>query len=132
MSATPTPNSGGQKIPSELPIHFLKTGGFRVVHADGAWLSANAFGNVYLTFYTEHTPIPRNVVVKLNEQGSATDEDLSKRDTLDGLTRDVEVEIALSFPAAVQLFNVLNQNLRTMQSAIQGEVPEATKTEAGK
>jgi hypothetical protein len=131
MSATPipspTPGPSGPKIPSELPVHFVKTGGFRVVHADGAWLSANSFGCFYLTFYSEHTPVPKKIVVKLNEQGNAIDEDFSRREVLDGLTREVEVEVALTIPAALQLVNVLSTNLQNMKTALEKEQAEGKK-----
>ena len=97
--------------PSEIAIHFIKGTQFRVVHANGAWFGSDPQGNIHLTFYSERSPIPAKVVVKLNDKGELTEEDTSKRVSKEGIIREMEIDIVMSIGAAQALSQLLRQNL---------------------
>jgi hypothetical protein len=98
-----------------FPIHFIKSSCFRVIHASGAWYGGDAQKNLHLTFFNERTPIPKKVVVNLNEQGVVVGEDLSQRVSKEGAVREMEVDIVFSIPAAVEFYRTLGENLKAMK-----------------
>ncbi len=97
-------------------IHFIKSSSFRVVPASGAWYGGDSQRNLHLTFFNERTPIPNKTVVNLNEQGAVVGEDLSKRVSKEGVIRELEVDVVLSIPAAVDFYKTLGENLKALNA----------------
>src|ERR1700679_4010722 len=87
-------------FPSEIPIHFVKGNHFRVAPASGAWFGTDPQGNFHLTFYSERLPLPKKIIFKLNEKGQFLHEDISKRESKDGIVREMEIDIVMSVAAA--------------------------------
>ena len=121
------PNPGELQSTNQMEIHFIKSSQFRVVHADGAWFGCDPQGALHLTFYNDRSPSPRKVVVNVNQQGLAVDEDISKRESRSGLVREVEVDVVLSFGAALALRAGLDANIKNAQKAMEQSVPESVK-----
>ena len=111
------------QIATEMEINFLKGTQVRVVHADGVWFGGDTHGEFHLTFFNERTPIPQKVIVKINEQGQAV-EDEQKRVTKKGLVREMEVDVVLSFQAALQLREALDANIKNMRQFMEKSIPE--------
>ena len=106
------------EIPSELPIHFIKGNHFRVVHASGVWFGADPQGNVHLTFYNERTAIPQKIIIKIDQAtGLFTGEDESKRESKEGIVREMEVDIILSPIVAQGIFKKLQENITAAAQA---------------
>lgn len=99
----------------QLPVHFIKSTYFRVVHANGVWYSGDNQSNLHLTFFNERNPIPKLVVVNLDDRGAVAGEDESKRETKKGIVREMEVDVVLSLQAATELYHTLGDNLRAIQ-----------------
>jgi hypothetical protein len=99
-------------IPSEIPIHFVKGAGFRVAHASGVWFGTDPHGNLHLTFYSERTPIPKKMVLKLNEQGQPIGEDETQREGKQGVVREMEIDVVMSLHAASGFYEMFGQNLK--------------------
>lgn len=125
-----------QKNPSEakaatarfqLPVHFIKSGNFRVIHANGAWYGGDNQGNIHMTFFNERSPIPKMMVVNLNEQGIVVGEDESKRESKQGIVREMEVDIVMSFQVAMNLYQTLGENLKAIQEINKLSVSEQIK-----
>jgi len=110
-----TPDTGTTATSSELEIHFLKSNGFRVVHVTGAWFAGDPEGNMRLTFFNDRAPIPKKIVLNLNDQGIATGENQSKRESKMGVVRELEFDIILSLQAASQLHQTLGENLEAFR-----------------
>ena len=108
-SAAPKPTTPWQ-------IHFIKSSHFRVIHASGVWYGGDNQHNLHLTFFNERTPIPRKMVVNLNEQGVVVGEDLTKRDSREGVIREMEVDIVFSIQSAVEFYRTLGENLKTLKA----------------
>jgi len=103
---------GASALPETLPVHFIKSNSFRVIHANGAWFGNDPHANLHLTFYSERTPIPQKVVFKLNDSGQFVGEELSQREGKDGVVRELEVDVVMSFTAATALYEILGNNLK--------------------
>ena len=100
----------------QMPIHFIKSSHFRVIHASGVWYGGDAQQNLHLSFFNERSPIPQEVVLNLNEQGAVLGEDESKRKIKEGFVREVEVDIIFSLPSAVDFYRTLGENLKALKA----------------
>jgi hypothetical protein len=119
--ATSIANSENPGAPSpprtiQLPIHFIKSSHFRVIHASGVWYGADAQQNIHLSFFNERSPIPKKVVINLNEQGGVLGEDESKREIKEGFIREVEVDVIFSVASAVDFYRTLGENLKALKA----------------
>ena len=107
-----------------LPIHFEKSSQFRVIHASGVWFGGDAQQNLHLTFFNERSPIPKRIVLNINQEGIIVAEDESQRDSKVGVVREMEVDVILSMQAALELHKALGDNLKVLGETIKA----ATKT----
>jgi hypothetical protein len=117
---------------SSVTFHHKKSGFFRVVHADGAWGSANQTGVINLALYSEHPSMPTSVTYPLDKDGNVINNPSHVGD--EGFQREVEVSIALTVPAAMQVRATLDvfinqavENMRLFQKQAAGAL-ESTKT----
>jgi hypothetical protein len=121
-TATTTPT-----VKFQLPVHFIKGTCFRVVHANGVWYGGDNQGNVHMTFFNERSPIPKMMVINLDGSGHVIGEDESKRETKNGIVREMEVDIVLSLQVAMELHQTLGENLKSIQAALKQTVAEKMK-----
>jgi hypothetical protein len=105
--------------PSEIEVHFEKSRVFRVIHANGVWFGADPQGNLHFTFYNERTPIPKKMVLKLNDVGQTIGEDESRHEGKQGLLREMEVDVVMSIPAALAFFDMFSQNVQTLKENVE-------------
>ena len=99
----------------QVQIHFVKSSFFRVVHASGAWFSGDAQQQLHLTFFNERAPIPKTIIVNLNERGEGIGEDEAKRDSKAGAIREMEVDVVMSLEALENFYSILGQNLKILK-----------------
>jgi len=99
-------------LPETLPVHFIKSNSFRVIHANGAWFGNDPQANLHLTFYSERTPIPQKVVFQLNDKGQLVGEEMSQREGKEGVVRELEVDVVMSLAAANAFYEILGNNLK--------------------
>ena len=81
-----------------------------------------------MTFFNERAPIPKKVVLNVNEQGMIVSEDLTQRESKDGVIREMEIDVIFSLQAALEFHKTLGENLKVIQanSIVQHE-PTASK-----
>jgi len=84
-----------------------------VAHANGVWFGSDPQGNLHLTFYSERTPIPKTMVLKLSDQGQIIGEDETKREGKQGIVREMEIDIVMSPDAASAFYEMFGQNIKT-------------------
>jgi hypothetical protein len=121
---TPKSAQAGQSVPEvqiQLPIHFIKSTQFRVIHANGVWFGGDMQQNLHLTFFNERNPIPRKLVLNVNSKGIILGEDITKRDTKEGVVREMEIDVVLSLQAAMELHKSLGENLKAFQKMKSGK-----------
>jgi hypothetical protein len=107
----PSAGSTASTVVTDLPIHFVKSTSFRVIHANGAWFGSDVEGNIHMTFFNERTPIPQMVMLKVDAKGLVIAEDETKRVAKAGWIREMEADIIFSRAAAIQFYHVLGQNM---------------------
>jgi len=128
--ATPkegTAAKGSPTVKLQVPIHFIKSMCFRVVHANGVWYGGDNQGNLHLTFFNERNPIPKKLVFNLNEHGAIVGEDASQRDSKEGVVREMEVDVVMSPQVAHELYMSLGENLKSWQAAAKLSLDEKIK-----
>ena len=126
MPQNPTvrePEDQKPEVPSRLLFHWIKSGYFRVVHADGAYGGISPRGYVHFALYNERAAIP-----KLSEREVSTTEDGSvvagperTVESREGSIREVEVEIIMDQRTAFEFFEWFKQKIEILQK-IQAEV----------
>jgi hypothetical protein len=122
--ATPKSAQAGQSVPEaqiQLPIHFVKSTQFRVIHANGVWFGGDTQQNLHLTFFNERNPIPKKLVLNVNSKGNILGEDMTKRDSKEGLVREMEIDVVLSLQAAMDFHKSLGENLKAIQEVNPGK-----------
>jgi hypothetical protein len=100
----------------QMPIHFIKSSQFRVVHASGVWYGGDAQQNIHMTFFNERSPIPQKMVLNLNQQGFVLGEDESQREIKKGFVREMEVDVIFSISSAVEFYKTLGDNLKALKA----------------
>jgi hypothetical protein len=98
--------AGGGTPPIKMEIFQEKAASFRVVHADGAWMSINPYRNLHVTFYSERSPIPKSVTLSFDET-HGWKELPSERVVKKGWFREMEVDVVLNLEAVRALQNSL-------------------------
>jgi hypothetical protein len=104
------------KPTTPLKIHFVKSSCFRVIHASGVWYGGDGQQNLHLTVFNERTAAPDMLVVNLNEDGIVVGEDLSQRESKEGIIRELEADIVVSMPAAVEFYRTLGETLKNLKA----------------
>jgi hypothetical protein len=110
----------------ELPVHFIKSNFFRVVHAGGAWFGGDGHGNLHLTFFNERTAIPESVKLSMDEKGNVLGE--TYRESKTGIVRELEVDIVFTFNDAVAFYQALGENIKSIQETQKQPSEEKVKT----
>lgn len=72
-----------------------------------------------MTFYNEYFPPPKKMVVLLDSQSRIVGEAEASRESIQGVIRELEVDIVLSYSAAVDFHKLLGENLEVMKQARQ-------------
>jgi hypothetical protein len=121
MSETPKANAVTNP---QIPVHFVKSTFFRVIHADGVWFGGDPNGNIHLAFFNERQPIPEQIVATGGPHGIVEDE--SQRVAKDGVEREIEIDVVLSFQTATFINNVLGENLKNMREALKSQGAKKT------
>ena len=107
----------------EIKFHFKKSKFFRVIHVDGAFGSFVPQGSgVQMAVYSERAPLPREVVHTINN-GVLGPDDLEKRVVKDGIFREVETSLVMSFETAAAVRDWLSARLDEVKSIRSSIVP---------
>ena len=115
--------------PESVEFHYVKSNGFRVVHADGVWGGPTPRGYITMSFYSERAPIPRKISLELKPpEPNSSNRILGQeivRDSKDGLVREVEVEVMVDLEMAKSLLKWLRGKVRVLEGQ------DKTKGKAG-
>lgn len=86
----------------KVVLHYIKGGGFRVVHVDGALGGVAPSGMLVAALYNERPAIPVRVVHKLDAAGRLEGEPIEVT-ARDGFVRELEVELVMTLEVAKSL-----------------------------
>ena len=95
--------------PKEVTFHYIKSAGFRVVHADGVWGGATPRGYVAMNFFSERAPIPKSLTHEIMKDGNLGEE--KQQSSRDGFVREVEVEVLIDLAMARSLIPWLQEKI---------------------
>lgn len=99
-----------------INFDYVKGTGFRVLHADGAFMAAAPNG-LTLAFYSERQPIPRRVVQRVTPNRELV-EIPEQRVVRDAIVRDVEVTFTMSLQVAKNIHKTLGEIIGKVDDAI--------------
>jgi hypothetical protein len=111
--------------PTKLSFQFIKSSGFRIIHADGANGGITPRGNIFLAFYSERIPIPEVVTHQLNPDGTLGPEIPEERKMKSGVIREMDFGVMMDVPVAEALHLWLGQLLEAKKKLDQ---PKGTVT----
>jgi len=116
------------KDTSEASVQFryLKSGHFRVVHANGAWGGLNPQAEVHMVFWSERPSIPDAIVNAITEDGRLGKEIAIKGEG--GTVRECEVDVVMNYATAKAVHGWLTTQLHQLEELIM-EARKAQKTE---
>ena len=111
-----------EKPVSKVTFHYIKSGDFRTIHADGAIGSLTPAGQIHCAIYSERPAIPRVVSHELDENGALIDGAESVVDGKSGFVRELQADLVLTREVAAALASWLNKLLESSNSpSIEGE-----------
>ena len=106
---------------------YLKSGLFRVIHADGVVGGLTPRLDVHMDFWSERFPIPKQVVHALTNDGTLGEEIKSERTTREAIVREVEAGVVLDLETAKALRDWLTDRIAEAQKLLEerkrGEKP---------
>jgi|SRR5215469_12562278 len=109
------PDEQKPPVPTVVNFDYVKSNDFRIVHADGAFISGAAAG-LNIAFYSERQPIPRRVVHKIEDGKRLGAEIVEAKVVRDALIRDVEVSLVMSLDTAKLLHLSLGEIIQKLES----------------
>jgi hypothetical protein len=126
MSTDPAPqaqdNGGSPAEPidprleelTEVTFKYEKSRFCRVIHTDGAWGGVTAQGNIYMALVSEHAGMPETIKYAIDKPGGLRE--ISRAD-VEGIVREVEVEVVMSEATARVLRTWLDDKIELIEKA---------------
>lgn len=111
-----TPESSDGK--SRIRFHYLKSTQYRVIHVDGAIGSLTPTGYLHMSLFNERPAIPREMVHKLNDDGSLGDVIPEETIAKEGIIREMEVDVLMSIATANSLKVLLEQKIKEFETQL--------------
>jgi len=105
-----------ERADAQIVFEYARDPLFRATHADGFIGGLTPNGQVHIAFFSERPALPRRHAFKVNADGSLGAELPSERTRNEAITRDMQVDVLLSVPAAEGLRNWLDQYLRALKA----------------
>ena len=100
----------------KLTLNYLKTGSYRSIHSDGAIGGITPAGNIHISFYNERLPIPKKAVHSISEDGQLGE--IIEQEKLDGVVREMEVDVVMSVNSARNLYDWLGKRLTEIDKLV--------------
>jgi len=116
-----------KSLPDAINFDYIKSGQFRVIHADGAFFALTTQGGLTISFFSERQPIPRRVTHKLNADGSLGDEIVDQRVVRDAVIRDTEFAVTMTMETAKRVKDKLEEILKKFEEVAQQQAKQARK-----
>jgi hypothetical protein len=104
-----------EEIHKQVKFDYLKSNSFRVVHADGAWGGITPTLNIFMAFFSERPPIPKQTVFEVKPDGRVGSEIQEKRDARDAIIREVEIGVQMNLAAAKALLAWLDEKIQLLE-----------------
>ena len=100
------------KVPDRIKFDYIKSNLFRVIHADGAVGGISPKATIHFAFYSERSPIPKQTVFPVNEDGTLGQEIKDERVVRDAIVREVEVDVVMDLNTANSFLKWLEEKIK--------------------
>ncbi len=101
-----------------IRFHMIKSGAFRVIHADGAFGGPTPRGNLMFTLYSERVPFPQRISHELTSTPEGElrlgDEIVADRISKDGVVRELECGVVMDIAGVRSLHAWLGAKIKEM------------------
>jgi hypothetical protein len=114
-------NPPPQNPPSKLPIHYIKSNHYRVIHVDGAHGGVTLRGLIEVNLYSERATIPQTTALQVHPDGRIGEEIKSEIVSRSGLIREVEVGAVMDLATARALLVWLQDKIDALESMLPTE-----------
>jgi hypothetical protein len=104
-----------EPIPNKVRIEYKKSQSFRVIHADGAYGGTTPRLQLFIAFYNERFPIPQVLTYETSATGAPERENISERESKEGIFREVEVGVTLDVTAAKGFLTWLTEHVSELE-----------------
>ncbi len=99
-------------IKSHVKYNFIKSQQYRDIQIDGIWGGVHPGGYIQMAVFKDKSHLPEMVEYEVGEDGRIGKE--SSRELPDGITRVLEVDIAMNLNVAIVMRDWLNQRIREL------------------
>ncbi len=116
--------SDPQAAAGEMPVYYVKSNFYRVVHADGIYGGGTPTpGDIMMSVFSHRIPLPEKIV-----NDADGNEILAKRVVKYGIENELEVSLAMSLEMAKIMRNWLDKAIKNAEVAVaKGGQPNQTK-----
>ena len=98
-----------EKDTSLIDIQYVKSSGFRVIHADGAIGGVTPKAFIHFALYNERASLPTRAEQRIGEDGKLQPHEVKKGGQ--GITRELEVDVLMNLSAAESLRDWLDERI---------------------
>lgn len=92
-----------------IPVHYLKSNQFRVIHADGAYGGITGQGWIHMAIYSERNPLPRQTEHPIIAGSTLGPERVVEQ--REGFIREIENSVLMNIEVAKALHRWLGQKI---------------------
>ncbi|MCF7957175.1 MAG: hypothetical protein K9M57_01865 [Phycisphaerae bacterium] len=101
-------------MPTEIHFDYIKGGQFRVIHVDGAFGSAGPkLNSIQMALFSERRAIPKRETYEFDGQKLGA---LKKRESLESIVREIEVEAVFDMETAKALRAWLDEKIEQVET----------------
>jgi hypothetical protein len=109
--------SGASELPDKIKFDYIKNHLFRVVHADGVWGGVTPNSHLFMSFWSERPPIPKQMVFPVTSAGDVGAELRAERQGRDSIFREVEVGVMMDLSTARSFLEWLKERIAIAEKA---------------
>jgi hypothetical protein len=103
---------------------YIKSGSFRVIHADGVVGGLTPRLDIHIDFWSERFPIPQQVAYALNQDGTLGEEVKEERKTRDSIVREVEAGVVMDLESVRAFRDWLNDRIAEVERILAEHGPQ--------
>lgn len=94
---------------SHIRYNFIRSANYRDIHIDGIWGGVHPGGYIQMAVFKDKSHLPDVVEYEMREDGRLGNE--TSRDLPNGITREVEVDIAMNLNVAILMRDWLSERI---------------------
>lgn len=113
--------------PDRICFDYIKSGSFRVIHADGVIGGLTPRLDVHMDFWSERFPIPQQVTHLVNKDGTLGEEVKADRKSRKSIVREVEAGVVMDLETAKEFRDWLTERINHIEKITKDRKPGSEK-----